>query len=338
MRKLVALLMMIPIAVTAGSQAQTTKPGARAASRPTSMPASVPAGLTHIPRTRLALLCPEGYEVAAYWSGLYKEKAGVSVTTMEIPGAARKAAKQFSDPALKTRGMHLRSREDVRVSGYAGTLLYFHQTANESEIAKWILVFGDEENCVMVTGYCRRADEAANKEELKKILLSVHWDKNRQVNPLEGLPFRVEVPAILKPSQWVNDSLILSRSGETPPASPTEPMVIITARLGAIEFPDKKKLAVAKLLSLPGFSDFNVENVVAITIAGMSGYEVTASAVHTRTKEKMALYEVILFGPGAYYIFNARVGAKERQKVLPQFREMALSLAPVEKGAAKTPR
>lgn len=106
-----------------------------------------------VPGTRVRLTPPSGFAPSTQIPGFVYEDLGASILITEMPGPISELSPGFIDSrALRRRGMKLLSKQEVTVNNQTGWLFYLEQTASGVEYRKWIMLLGDEQAALLVTG------------------------------------------------------------------------------------------------------------------------------------------------------------------------------------------
>lgn len=122
--------------------------------------------------TEVSLNPPEGFQAAAEGWG-YDSADGTAVIRLQhIPEPLAKAGQAFGVPALEAEGATLQSFEQVELDGRQATLICVLQRLAGVTSERWVLVFGDTRETVVVNAVYPRKQAAALREPVRAALLS----------------------------------------------------------------------------------------------------------------------------------------------------------------------
>ncbi|HAA28760.1 MAG TPA: hypothetical protein DCE56_15070 [Cyanobacteria bacterium UBA8553] len=281
---------------------------------------------TAVQGTKISLIKPDGFTVASNFSGFQQLDTGASILVAEIPNPYSQVAGGFTAENLKTRGMTLLSQEKVTINGYSGQLLKVTQVANSIAYLKWIGVFGDETETILITATLPQQLEKSLSQQLQKSVLSAKWEKNRAVDPFADLNFAIENPPSLKFTTRMVNTLLYTRDGEIPTKTPEAPFVVVGQSLQKVLVSNPKQFSETRLTQTAQIRDLSIESSREISINGLKGYEIVATAKDEKTAIPLVVYQVMLFDEQDYFILQGIVGANLRKEYLDDFQRMALSL------------
>src|SRR5688572_25317974 len=172
---------------------------------------------TTIPGTRVSLVPPDTFTAASQFPGFLREAVGASIIVTEFPASFVGVVAGFGDPsALEKRGMFLVRKQEVNVNRQTGLLLRIKQVASGITFLKWLLIFGNEKESVMIAASFPEVLEKELSEQMKASILTATWNDKIQVSLTEGLNFTVAAKGELKPARRVANNLLFSRQGIFP--------------------------------------------------------------------------------------------------------------------------
>ncbi|HET6889688.1 MAG TPA: hypothetical protein VFH31_01190 [Pyrinomonadaceae bacterium] len=281
---------------------------------------------TAIPGTRVSLVPPAGFTPAAQFSGFWQESLGSSIMVTEFPGPLSEVSSGFLNPSdLAKRGMALLNKLEVKVNNETGLLLNLKQNAFGTEYRKWLLIFGDEKESVMLAATFPKELEGDLSEKMKASILTVKWDRERKVAPTEGLNFTFTEKGEIKLAKRIANSLLYTKSGIFPSKAVDDPLFIIGQTLSKLDIDDKEQFAKSRLSQTATITEIEIERLSQVTVDNLSGYEILAKGNDTESGNSMVVYQVVLYEDRSYYIMQGLVSAKHGQTYLPVFKEMARS-------------
>lgn len=279
-----------------------------------------------IPGTRVSLVPPAGFISAAQFSGFWQESLGSSIIVTEFPGPFSEVSSGFLNTSdLAKRGMALLNKLDVKVNNETGLLLHLRQNASGTEYLKWLLIFGDEKESVMIAATFPKELEGDLSEKMKASVLTAKWDRERKVAPTEGLNFTFSEKGEIRLAKRIANSLLYTKSGVFPIKAVDDPLFIIGQALSKVDVADKEQFAKSRLSQTATVGNIEIGQVSQVTVDNLSGYEIFAKGSDTESGNSMVVYQMVLYEDQSYYIMQGLVSTKLAQTYLPVFKEMARS-------------
>lgn len=280
---------------------------------------------TAVKGTKISLIKPEGFTEADNFSGFEQVQTGSSIMVTEMPAAYSKVAPAFSAENLQSRGMTLLSKEELPIDDYPGQLFRVTQVVNSIPFVKWIAIFGDETETILIAATMPQELEDSLSETLKDSVLSAKWHKGLAVNPFADLNFQVDIIAPLKFTQRIQNTLLYTQDGVIPAKSPEDPLFVVGQAISDIAVTDEKLFSENRITQTAQVTNLLIESSREISINGLQGYEIIAKANDLQTNTPLVIYQVILFEKQTYYIMQGMVGARLRSVYLDEIQQMARS-------------
>jgi hypothetical protein len=273
--------------------------------------------------TRFFLVPPAGFVAATNFQGFQQTNSGASILVMEIPGPYSESTKGFNEQGLKTQGVVLKKKEEVKVNGTQGLFLTTEQSAYGRDFSKYILVFGDTKATYMVNGTFPEGVTELGKE-IRQSMFSVVYESGLTVDPLSAAQFSVDTKGTkLKFGKSITGMLMYSVDGKVPTESNDKTSFIVGLSLANLQTADKKLTAIKRLKALP-YNDVKIDenNIKQIEIDGLTGYEIVAEGLNKTNGNKQLIYEVMLFTDKDYCLI---VGTAENsfEENLELFKKVA---------------
>jgi hypothetical protein len=290
--------------------------------------ATSPGLYTKVPGTRISLIKPEGFSLSRAFAGFEQKETASSIVVLEMSAPYREAIKGFSDAQkMSQQGMKLLLQKEVVVDGQAARLYQLRQTAQGTAFVKWVVVFGDDTHIVMINAMCPETHKGTLADPLRQAALSVKYDRDQAPDPDEGLPFTLTHQGKLKRAGRITRTLMYTLSGEIPIPSPESPLFAVAKSISSVfSTADAKTLAEQRLHQMATVSHISIQTSTPITIDGLQGYEIEATANHLQSGVPLAVYQVMLFDGGTYILMQGKVGTSGREEFLPEFKALAKSL------------
>lgn len=279
---------------------------------------------TWVRGTKVQLTAPKTWEVAPSFPGYFHQDSGSSVMVMEIPGPYAEALVGFTDEEqLKKNGMTLLTSEVRKMGEHEGSFLTLEQNNGRVDITKAIWVFGTTEETVFIMGTVMTVLKDNWFAVAKDCVLSAHWDPKHEIDPYDGLGFRLADTQGLKFLSRVGDMLSFSEDGKDDSKNEGKLTYMIGPALGSGAIEDREAFVDRRLQALP-FKILSVEYKEEFDVDELEGWEVVAR-VSVEGQERIT-YLAILFEEENYWIAHGQVRLEEREKALTKFPKITRSL------------
>jgi len=268
-----------------------------------------------IPGTKYSMIPPEGFILSPNFSGFQNIETGASIMIMDIPTSYSSLVQGFTKDALKTKGMDLLSKENVRYKNSDAMLYKVSQKANGINYLKQILLFGDKNITVMVNGiYPEQSNDSEN--ELKKSLFTIERNEKLAEKPLQSVNFSINVEGTdYKLVKSLAGSLLYSEDDKIPS---DKGLLIVSNSLGNKVNTDYRQFSIDRLKKLPDASNSIIKTIDKVTISDMEGYEIVAE-----DNSKQLIYQVTLFSSTREYYIIVGQSKGEKEKNLEVYKKVA---------------
>lgn len=226
------------------------------------------------------------------------------IIAMEIPGPYLEVTKGFNTEMLKTKGMVLKNKNEIKVGEYTGLLVEINQLVNEMEFTKHILVYGNEKATTIINGVFLK-DSLESGKKIKESILTTFVDTKLVTNPRENLNYLNysinENIGNLKFHSVMGNAMIFNRDLKTPTESVDKATLFIDKSFAKIKIENKKEFCISRLKSYPDNFVLNQNKKInEITIDNLKGFELYAK----NNVPNEDAYQVILFDDnGGYFLF-----------------------------------
>ena len=276
--------------------------------------------------TKFFLVPPTGFIPATTFQGYQQLNSGASILVMEIPGPFSESTKGFNEQGLKTQGVVLKKKEEIKVNGNQGLFLTTEQFAYGTNYSKYILVFGDSKATYMVNGTFPKEVTELEKD-IRESMFSVIYESGLTVDPLSAVSFTVDTENTkLKFGKSMTGMLLYTVDGKVPTESNDKTTFIVGLSLANVQTVDKKLTAITRLKRMP-YTDLKIDEnkINEIEIDGISGYEIVGEGLDKSNGTKEFVYQVMLFTDNGYYIM---VGTTKNdfEQNLELFKKVARTL------------
>ena len=250
--------------------------------------------------TKCSLIPPSDFTKATTFNGYKQTETNSSIMIIEIPGPFEEISNSMTKDGLLTKGMDLEYKEYFIVNNRKSVLIHAKQSVYNTDFSKLIFLFGDEKSTIMINGVCPLELEQLS-QDLKKSILSVIYDTNKVLNPLESVRFQIDVSdSKFKIGEFFAGSLIYSVDGKVPTESSDKAHIIVGANIGKVQIGNTKELFIKRMKQLPKTYEIKNKNIKKITIDNMNGYETIS---YTKGDNKEMIYQLMLFNEDEYYLF-----------------------------------
>ena len=279
---------------------------------------------TIVAGTRVSLKPPSGFTLSPQFSGYWLESHDSSLIVTEFPGSFREVSFGFSSPTeLAARGLSLLSKQEIEISGLRGLLLQVTQTTSSTDYLKWIVVFGDDKESVMIAATFPKKHEHELSQKMRGSILTATWNREQKVSPTEGLNFTFTEIGELKLAKRIANSLVFTKGGIFPSKAIDDPIFLIGQSIGKIEANDLEQFAISRVSQTASVSHVEIEQSDKVTVDNLSGHEIVAKGKDIESGQAMVIYQMILFEDQRYYIMQGLISGAQRQTYLTAFKEMA---------------
>lgn len=290
-------------------------------------PLAALAGGERVPGTKVSLTPPAGFVPSEQFPGFQQSKAAASIMVTEMTAPSAQVRAGMTAAGLATRGMTLLTSSPGSVSNLESTLLHVTQMANGAVFEKWMLIFGDSANTVLVVATYPQALSASLSEPMKKSVLSARWDPAQKVGLFDGLKFRIAETGSLKFARRVSNMIMLTRGGDQGPVTAGEPFAVVGASLSQVDvaanLADFARQRLARTTEITGLGNLAGRTT---TVDGLPAYELIAEAKDLKTGTPLNIYQLVAAEGSSYFLVQGLVGRAQGQRFLPEFRQLAESL------------
>jgi hypothetical protein len=250
---------------------------------------------------KVSLVPPKGFTDGLNFLGLQQTESGSSIMVLDFPGPYAEISKGITKESLLSKGVEVNGIEDVTINGLPAVFVTGTQNAHGNVYTKYILVFGTENETVIINGVSPDNLKKVGNE-IKKSMLTVFYEADKKINPFEFLDYTIDVSETkLKFGKSMLNSLFFTVDGQVPTASSDKTNLIVTKSFSQITTEDKKLFCINRLKQTP-IEVESIEYTNEVTIDGISGYEIFAKGKNEKSGETEDIYQVILFSDELYYI------------------------------------
>lgn len=253
--------------------------------------------------TNIFMVPPDSFKPSANFKGFQDPLDPNSmIMIVEIPGPYPEIAKGFTTETLRTNGMELKTRQEIKVAEFDGMLIELDQSANGMVFSKQVLMYGDEKSTTIINGvYLKNSSQLGKK--IRESILTTVIDSKTKSNPREALDYSLnEKVGSLQFHSVMGNGMLFNRDLKTPTESPDKATLLTDKSFAKIDIGDKKQFCISRLKKYP--DDYSViprKGINEIEIDELKGFELFAKNNNNESEE---MYQVILFdNNGGYYLF-----------------------------------
>jgi len=275
--------------------------------------------------TRVSLKPPAGFIPSPQFPGYWLESLGSSIMVTELPVPFPIMSAGLANPSelMSKRGISLLNKQEVKVAGRSGLLVQAKQNAFGTEYLKWLLIFGDEKESVMITASFPKELGGELSKRMKASILTATWNREKNVSLTEGLNFTVDEKGELKIAKRIANLLMFTSSGIFPSKDVDAPVFIVGQSVSKVEIVNPEEFANARIRQTATITNFDIEQSNRVTIDNLNGYEIVAKGKDKASGQSMLVYQVLLFEEQSYYLMQGLVRDINRQPNLEIFKGMA---------------
>lgn len=253
--------------------------------------------------TKVSLIPPAGFDKSVNFTGFQQNNNSSSIMIVEIPGPFSEIIKGFTKSGLKTQGVDLIDKRDLKIDNFPAVFIEAEQAAYGIPFTKYILTFGTDSNTTMINGMFPKELSEPMSAEILESILSVVYESNKDVYPFDEIEFKVDIENTkLKYANVIANAALYTVDGKVPTESADKTFYSIARSLGEIEIIDKKQYAIDRFKKIASVTDINPEKITDIEINGFSGYEIIAQGTNNKTGSAEQIYFVMLFNHNLYYL------------------------------------
>ena len=275
--------------------------------------------------TKVSLIPPVGFQKSVNFFGFQQNDNNSSIMVLEMPGSFSEISKAFTKSGFQTKGIELIDKKDITINDFSAVFIEAEQSAYGITFIKYILTFGTENSTIMINGMLPKSLREEMGSEIRKSLLSVVYESNKEVDPLDKINFTVDIENTkLKYTKVLANAVLYTVDGKIPTESEDRTFYSIGRSIGIIDITDKKKSAIERLNKTAMMTNIKPEKITEIEIYGFSGYEIIAEATYEKTGKAVKIYFVMLFDDNFYYLIIG-IAEDDFESNIELFKEVSKS-------------
>lgn len=272
--------------------------------------------------TKVKMEVPNGFVSSKRFSGYESVELVSSITVAEVPIPYTDSI--YTYEAFKKKGMDMTERETINIQGYVASLITVFQASQGIYFKKYILLFGNKSNTIMVTGVFPK--EKVNADSLiKNVIYTVEYDETISVDPLENAPFITNVLANgYKLATVAIGTYAFTLDGKIPTETEGKEVILLGNAISKVQVDDYKEYTINRFKLLPYAEKYEIKETTKVTIDGLDGYEIIAYESKEGEVIKL-IYFVMIYDSSTYYLING-AAVKKLEENLNTFKEIAKSI------------
>ena len=267
-----------------------------------------------IPGTRVSAIVPEGFALADDFPGMVHDYVETTVVVSELPLPPETVLAWLEPELLEERDTRRLKIEDLTLEDAEAVLLEVREDRDDGERYRWIAVFGNAHESVLVVVSTLDSLESRLRADALALIGSLRWDPGRRSDPLRGLPFRVDapLPLVLQPGE--RDHAVLLRADQIGPLRPGDPRATVTRYRVGSEIDDLPRHAREHLRSSPELATLeSIDSEGVVRMGGLEGWEIVAHGVAFDGPIPVVAYQAVVPDGDEVYVvqgFAAEPGAE----------------------------
>lgn len=275
-----------------------------------------------IPGSKCKMAPPKGFTVAENFSGFQNLPIGASIMITEIPSNYIEILNGFNTENLQKAGIVLVNKSEILVNEIPVHFFTLTQMANNTQFKKYVFIFGNDKETIMINGIFPESEKDADAAILKS-MKTIQYNKDVVVDGKQVAQFSLdETGSGLLYSGYMQGALMYSQDGKMPTNSADKAVFTAAGSLSNTPITDKKEYTEKRLKGMPRGSYNTIKSTSPITINGINGYEIIAEGKDNDNKPQL-VYLVMLYPENnSYYILVGMTSAKF-ETYLPAFQQMA---------------
>ncbi|CFX33996.1 exported protein of unknown function [Candidatus Filomicrobium marinum] len=276
--------------------------------------------------SRVVLDLPEGFEPSPLFSGFTNENLGVSYVIFETPHEAYdELISGFTAEGLAKRGITSVERGTLpRTDDHI--YIRAQQTSPTGTYEKFFVVFRTADQSVLVSANVPveiMRNRTITAEDIERVLSSAKTAAHLTVRELYRLGYLGEFK---RAGTVIGTSTVYTRDGRFEPErkGQSRPVFMIAPSLDKRPVKEPQAFATKLLTSLTGYRQLKLSTPTEVTIGGLEGISIEATAVDATDENPVNLLQILLPAPGGGYYRLLGI-TPTSQTLIPEFRRIAQS-------------
>lgn len=257
-----------------------------------------------IPGTKVSIIPPADFKLSNKIKGFQKAESAASITVVAVPGNIENNLLAFSKSALLKSNMFMLSEKNLIINNLRTKLITVKQIMYNRSYIKYMLITGNKYETYLLNGIILERNIKSEAKDIVKSLLSIVYESNKQINPLESYSFTINTKVSkFQPANIVSGSLILTVDGKVPTQSEDKSSVILSESYTAANNSDLTAFSIEKVKQYSSLKQIDKKNIQKINIDKLVGVELYGTGLNSRTGIVELVYQAMLFDKDKYYTF-----------------------------------
>jgi hypothetical protein len=276
------------------------------------------------PASRIGIVPPDDMVPSRRFSGFENPGRAAGISFVEMPAAAYpELVTGLSNTALKSQGMDVKSRENLKVDGRQALLISGHLLGPVGG-RKWVMAVKDQGLTALLIAQVAGGNDGYSDAQMRKALTSVSLRGPIAMDEqVSALPFRIGDRAGFRPVRVLAGNSILFTDGPKDTIKGVEqPIMILAASLQPPPQSTERQqqFAQAALNANRILKDISIERSESFRLKGQDWHEIVAKATDAATNEALIVTQTIRFEPDRYVRMVGMTKPDQRGANLPRFR------------------
>lgn len=289
--------------------------------------AADPVQLHHFQSAGLKVHQPVGMKVSDLFTGFVSENSEAAQATFVImtnPFSMEESTSNLVSEELRNENTKILFNKDVKVDGKTGEFYLTRQPFQNIELAKYTLVFGDDDFSWIVTASFDVENEESIAEPLLTSLLNLQISDTPRLPPGEDVDFQLTPNRLILTDGFI-DKVVFTVSGIYPVHDSKQP--VFQAGKTLANFSEAKHEQMAANLISPSrlFKVNMISSKRPVEIDGLKGFEFVVVGEDLTNGEPLWLYSTTLFGDNDTYLFHGWVSSDNQENYITDFRALTES-------------
>lgn len=220
----------------------------------------------------------------------------------------------------------IEEQQPIEISNRSGILIRHSNVIDDNQFELWTLVFGDRISSIAVSASYPKTMGAKIADKMLAALKSTRWLRLASEQLFTGLPFVADQSKDLVITQRNKNAIVMSNKNPVDPKKSLNPIIALS--VGAAEKPlDAIATFSRQLLKMNRIKDdIEVLNQQAVSISGIQGFEIIATATDKITGKPLKIMQTVLYQKHRYLLAQAMVEVIEAERYWPQFKAITNSV------------
>jgi hypothetical protein len=293
-----------------------------------------PAG-RQAPNSKIALELADSFKPSDRFSGFVDDKSSTSIVVIELPAEAYEQVKNLGDNPAALAAQGVTGVKKAELPGRAGEHVYLTgaQQTPLVDYAKFILIFREKGVAAMITANVPEAalaSKAITQVEIEAALSSAEVrDAPEETTALFELSYLGAFEEDVSLMGNTKGYRLKADAGQAA-GDRLRPFFLVAPSLHKLPLNMIEEMAAKAFQSLDQFRDARIGETRRITIAGLSGVEITGEAADWKTGEAAGLYQAMIPAPdGGYFRLVGFAPKDVWEESLAEFRKIAGGFRPL---------